>query len=131
MSVHQPIRHMIFGALSVLALSAAPALAADPVFPLASRIGLVPPAGFVPSTRFVGLRTPQANAAILLRSAPNEAYAEIEKNFTDEALKSLGIQVAAREAMTFKDGQGVFAAGPKEQDGTKRYEARMIATLPG
>ena len=62
---------------------------------------------------------------------PNEAYAEIEKNFTDEALKSLGIQVATREAMTFKDGKGVFAAGPKEQDGTKRYEARMIANLAG
>ena len=131
MSVHQPIRHTIFGALTLLALAVAPALAADPVFPLASRIGLVPPAGFVASNRFAGFENPQANAAILLLSMPNEAYPEIEKNFTDEALKSLGIQVATREAITLKDGKGVFAAGPKEQDGNKRYEARMIANLAG
>ena len=131
MSVHQSLRHTIFGALTLLALAAAPALAADPVFPLASRVGLVPPVGFVPSTRFAGFENPQANAAILMLSMPNEAYPEIEKNFTDEALKSLGIQVATREAITLKDGKGVFAAGPKEQDGTKRYEARMIANLAG
>ena len=131
MSLHHAMRRTIFGALAIATLTGAPALAADPVFPLASRIGLVPPAGFVPSWRFAGFENPQANAAILLLSMPNEAYPEIEKNFTDEALKSLGIQVATREAMTFKDGKGVFAAGPKEQDGTKRYEARMIANLAG
>ena len=136
MPLHQSKRHTILGALAGLAvtglaLTVAPALAADPVFPLASRVGLVPPAGFVPSNRFAGFENPQANAAILLLSMPNEAYAEIEKNFTDEALKALGIQVATREAVTFKDGKGVFVAGPKEQDSTKRYEARMIANLAG
>ena len=131
MSLHHAMRRTIFGALAIVTLTVAPALAADPVFPLASRVGLVPPAGFLPSARFAGFENPQANAAILLLSMPNEAYPEIEKNFTDEALKSLGIQVATREAMTFKDGKGVFAAGPKEQDGTKRYEARLIANLAG
>ena len=131
MSVHPSIRHTIFGALAAAILTVAPALAADPVFPLASRIGLVPPAGFTASNRFAGFENQQANAAILLLSMPNEAYPEIEKNFTDEALKALGIQVATREAMTLKDGKGVFAAGPKEQDGTKRYEARLIANLAG
>src|ERR1044072_8983885 len=131
MSLHHAMRRTIFGALAIVTLTVAPALAADPVFPLASRVGLVPPPGFLLSGRFAGFETPQANAAILLLSMPNEAYPEIEKNFTDEALKSLGIQVATREAMTFKDGKGGFAAGPKEQDGTKRYEARMIANLAG
>ena len=129
--LRQTLRHTIFAALAAAILTVAPALAADPVFPLGSRVGLVPPAGFTPSNKFAGFENPQANAAILLLSMPNEAYGEIEKNFTDEALKSLGIQVATREAMTFKDGKGVFAAGPKEQDGTKRYEARMIANLAG
>ncbi len=130
MSVHQSIRHTIFGALALLAL-VAPARAADPVFPLASRVGLVPPAGFVQSTRFAGFENPQANAAILMLTMPNEVYPEIEKNFTNEALKSLGIQVVKRESVTLTGGKGVFAAGPKEQDGTKRYEARMIANLSG
>jgi len=104
MSVHQPIRHMIFGALAVMALTAAPALAADPVFPVGSRLGLVPPAGFVPSTKFIGFENPQASAAILLVAMPPEAYPELEKNFTDEMLKARGIQVVTREAVTFKDG---------------------------
>ena len=130
MSVHQFMRHAIFGALAVL-LAGAPARAADPVFPASSRIGVVPPPGFVPSARFVGFENPQANAAILFLTMPNEAYAEVEKNFTNEALKSLGLEVATREAMTFKDGKGVFVAGPKQQDGTKRYESRMIANLAG
>jgi len=73
MSVHQTIRHMIFGALAVMALTAAPALAADPVFPVGSRLGLVPPAGFVPSTKFIGFENPQASAAILLVAMPAEA----------------------------------------------------------
>ena len=131
MSVHQPIRHMIFGALAVMALTIAPALAADPVFPVGSRLGLVPPAGFVPSTKFIGFENPQASAAILLVAMPAEAYPELEKNFTDEMLKARGIQVTTREAVTFKDGKGVFVAGPKEQDGAKRYESVLIANVFG
>src|SRR6185436_7158981 len=71
------------------------------------------------------------NAAILLLTMPNEAYDEVEKNFTNETLKSLGMEVVTREAMTFKDGKGVFVAGPMEQAGSKRYESRMIANLSG
>ena len=46
-------------------------------------------------------------------------------------LKARGIQVATREAVTFKDGKGIFVAGPKEQDGTKRYESVLIANVAG
>ena len=131
MSVHQSMRRTLFGALALAALTVTPALAADPVFPTSSRVGLVPPAGFVPSTRFAGFENQQANAAILLLTMPNEAYDEVEKNFTNETLKSLGMEVVTREAMTFKDGKGVFVAGPMEQAGSKRYESRMIANLSG
>ena len=131
MSVHQSMRRTIVGALALAALTVTPALAADPVFPTSSRVGLVPPAGFVPSTRFAGFENQQANAAILLLTMPNEAYDEVEKNFTNETLKSLGMEVVTREAMTFKDGKGVFVAGPMEQAGSKRYESRMIANLAG
>ena len=45
--------------LATLAL-AAPALAADPVFPINSRVGLTPPPGFTPSAKFPGFENPQA-----------------------------------------------------------------------
>ena len=48
-------RQILRPALFALALlAAAPAHASDPVFPTASRIGLVAPAGFTPSKRFAG-----------------------------------------------------------------------------
>ena len=58
-----PYRRRIFGALAAIVLTAAPALAADPVFPLNSRIGLVPPPGFTPSTKFTGFENAAASAA--------------------------------------------------------------------
>jgi hypothetical protein len=129
--LHQTMGRTFFGALAILMLTAGPVFAADPVFPIASRVGLVPPPGFVVSTKFSGFENPQANAAILLVAMPPDAYPELEKSFTDEMLKSRGIQVATREAITLKDGKGILVAGPKEADGTKRYEAVFIASVAG
>jgi hypothetical protein len=108
-----------------------PACAADPVFPTNSRVGLVPPAGFTASARLSGFENSQANAVILISSMPAEAYPELEKSLTDEALKQRGMQVAVHEPLALKDGKGVFIAGPREADGQKRYEAVVIATVSG
>src|ERR1043165_6450118 len=115
-------------ALATLAL---PARAADPVFPVNSRIGLVPPAGFTPSTRFNGFENPAARAAILLVELPADAYADVEKSFTDEALKARGMTAQLREPLTFKDGKGFLVSGPQESGGQKRHETVMIANVGG
>ena len=62
----------LFGAFAVVALAITPALAANPIFPVNSRVGLVPPEGFTPSLKFPGFENPQANAAILIVELPNE-----------------------------------------------------------
>jgi hypothetical protein len=124
------LRPAILCALALF-LAAAPAIAADPVFPVNSRVGLVPPAGFTPATRFPGFENPQASAAILVAELPAEAFAELEKTFTDEVLKQRGMTVALREQLTLKGGRGVFIAGPKMLDGVKSYDSVLIATLPG
>jgi hypothetical protein len=125
------LRPAILGALALF-IAAAPAVAADPVFPVNSRIGLVPPAGFTPSTKFPGFENQQASAAILLAELPAEAFPELEKGFTNEILKSQrGMTVVLREPITLKNGRGVFIAGPKESGGTKSYDSVLIATLPG
>src|SRR5258708_3538462 len=121
----------LFGAFAVVVLAITPALAANPIFPINSRVGLVPPAGFVPSAKFPGFENPELNAAILMVELPAEAFAELEKGFTNEALKGRGMTVAAREAITIADGRGLFVAGPQESGGQKRYEAVMIATTSG
>ena len=126
-----PDRRRILGALAAVMLTAAPALAADPVFPVNSRIGLVPPPGFTPSTRFPGFENAAASAAMVIAELPAEAYVELEKGFTDEALKARGLTVTLREPVTFKDGRGIMIAGPRVADGAKRHEAMLLAGLSG
>jgi len=126
MHSRQILRHAV---LALALAVAAPAYAADPVFPTASRIGLVPPAGFTPSKRFSGFENPQASALIALSELPAEAYADVEKGFSDEALKGRGWTVEVREPL--KDGKGFIIAGPQESGGQKRYESVMVANLGG
>lgn len=121
----------LIGAFAVAALAITPALAANPVFPINSRVGIVPPAGFTPSAKFPGFENPELNAAILIVELPAEAYAELEKGFTDAALKARGMTVATREPVTVADGRGLFVAGAQESGGQKRYEAVMIANVTG
>ena len=124
------LQRLLLWTLAILVL-AAPAYAADPVFPVNSRIGLVPPVGFTPSTKFPGFENPQASAAILLVELPGDTYVDVEKGFTDEALKARGMTVQLREPLTFKDGKGFFVSGPQESGGQKRHEAVLVANLAG
>jgi hypothetical protein len=123
-------RHVFLAALvSALVLAAAPARAADPIFPTNSRIGLVPPPGFTPSAKFIGFENPDASAAILVVELPADAYADLEKGFTNEVLKARGMTVNTREPVTLRDGRGIFIAGQKEAEGIKRYEGVLIAGI--
>jgi len=124
------LQHTLLAALAIVTLAPA-ARAADPVFPVNSRIGLVAPAGFTPSNRFNGFENPGASAAILLVELPADAYADVEKSFTDEALKARGMTAQLREPLTFKDGKGFFVSGPQESGGQKRHESVMVANVGG
>jgi hypothetical protein len=128
--MHPLPRRFFLGALASLML-ALPALAADPVFPVNSRVGLVPPPGFTPSAKFPGFENSQANAAILFVELPAETYAELEKGFTDEALKARGMTVQSRQPVNIKDGRAFVVAGPTEAGGVKRHDTVMVANLSG
>lgn len=130
-SLHLRIRGTMLGALAGAVMLAAPAFGADAVFPLNSHIGLVPPPGFTASTRFPGYENATESAAIQLVELPAEAFPEIEKGFTDAALKARGMIVEKREPLTVQDGRGFFVSGPQESGGAKRYEIVMVATVSG
>jgi hypothetical protein len=128
------MRNAVFGlvlAALAAALAGTPAQAADPVFPPNSRIGLSPPPGFVPSSKFPGFENPQANAAILLVELPAEAFPEIEKGFTDEALKTRGLTVETREAVELASGRAILIIGQHAAGDQKRREMIFAATLTG
>ena len=100
---------MILRLLTVLALALAtsPALAADAAYPPGSRIGLAPPDGMVTSKSFFGYEDPNNNAAIILLALPPQAYADLDKSVTADALKRQGVTLEAR-ADAWKDAYPRF-----------------------
>ncbi len=110
----------------VLCLVLAPAAqAADPIFPIASRVGLVPPAGMVVSKGFVGFEDVAKDSAILIAAQPAAAYPEIEKSLATDSLKKNGITVDNREEMKFDFGKGILVIGKQTADKT-RYRKWLL-----
>src|ERR1043166_860065 len=107
------MRHAVFAAAvaACVALAGAPARATDPVFPTNSRIGLAPPSGFVPSAQFPGFENPQPNAGIVRLDRPAEAFPEIEKTSTEEALRTRGRTVETREPIELRGARGFLLTG--------------------
>lgn len=75
------------------------ASAGEPVYPASSRFGFEPPADMVPSRRFSGFERVEGGATVSVVELPPAAFADLEKNFTDENLKAQGFIVATREAV--------------------------------
>jgi hypothetical protein len=107
--------------VAALALSfiAAPALATDTIYPVGSRVGLIPPAGMVASDKFVGFNDPNEEAAILINILPAAAYAQIEKTVDGEAAKRQGVHLDKREPITLSAGKGLLLSGWQVTEGSR------------
>jgi hypothetical protein len=101
------------------------AQAADPIFPVGSRVGLVPPPGMVVSKGFVGFEDVAKDSAILIAAQPAAAYPEIEKSLATDSLKKTGITVDNREEMKFDFGKGLLVTGKQTADKT-RYRKWLL-----
>lgn len=122
------MRRMVLAVFLAIFLGA-PAYAADPVFPPNSRVGLVPPPGFVASTKFPGFENQDAKSAIVVVELPAEAFPDIEKGFSDEALKARGVMVEKREEITLPSGRGILIIGQQSANNQKRREVAFAANL--
>lgn len=88
-----------------------PAFAAEPVFPPASRVGMVPLEDMVPSKRFTGFENPQKAAAITFTEMPPEAYEQLVAGLTKEAFRQQGLTVKSRENLKINGKTGLLIAG--------------------
>ncbi len=104
---HRPLRLAAALAAALAIVCAEPAAAADPVFPPASRVGLVPPPDFVPSPRFAGFVHNDKQISIVLNELPGYALETIEKQIAEEIGKQPAGTVA-REPFDLKDGTKAF-----------------------
>jgi hypothetical protein len=107
---------------------AAPARAADPVYPIGSRVGLVPPTGMVVSDKFDGFNDPNEEAAILITILPPAAYSQIEKTLDAEVAKKQGVHLDKREPITLSAGKGVLLSGWQMADGTRYRKYLLLAS---
>ena len=105
--------------LLALALGTSPALAADATYPPGSRIGLAPPAGMVTSKSFFGYEDPNTNAAIILLALPAQAYADLDKSVTADALKRQGVTLETREDVPLSIGKAFLVTGHQEVENNK------------
>jgi hypothetical protein len=105
-----------FAAMFALMAWAAPGHADDAVYPLGSRIGLVPPSGMTASETFTGFADPTKDAAILITALPAAAYSQIDKTLDPEVLKKQGVTMEKREPIKLDIGQGFLFTGRQVSD---------------
>src|SRR6266849_3271736 len=124
------LRFIAFFLLLTVSLGRVPASAADPIFPLASHIGLVPPPGFVASKRFPGFENLDSRSSIVIATLPPQSFADLEASITTEALKKQGITEDKREALTLAKGKAVFVMGNEQDNGQKFRKWMLLGQLP-
>jgi hypothetical protein len=108
---------------------AMPAMAADAVFPVASRLGMVPPAGLQPATTFPGFEDAGKSAFIRLIALPAQAFAEIEKSMTNDAIKKQGMVVEKRDTLKLTAGNAILVLVKQDTPAGRLRKWLLIAPL--
>jgi hypothetical protein len=100
----------VLAAWAVLAwLVPLPATAADAIFPIASRLGLVPPFTLKPSTTFPGFEDDRNQVFVRLVALPAAAFPTMEKTLTSDALRKEGMTIEKRETLTIGGSNAILA----------------------
>jgi hypothetical protein len=124
------LRVVAFFILFAASFGSAPASAAEPVFPLGSRMGFVPPPGFEISKRFPGFENSETRSSMVVAMLPQQAYAELEASMTTEALKKQGITEEKRQTLTLANGKALLVSGSEQENGQKFHKWMFLGQLP-
>jgi hypothetical protein len=99
------------------------------VYPPGSRVGLVPPPGLAPATNFFGFEDREKKVAVLFIVLPPNAFAEIEKTTTPEAIKQQGVTAEKREDFAIANGKAVLLTGSQTVDNVPMRKWLLLAGL--
>ena len=105
--------------LLLIAFLAAPAQAADVVYPPGSRLGLVPPPGMTVSHNFSGFEDRDKRVALVIIALPAAAYADIEKTTTPESLQKQGMTLETRDELNLPLGKAMLFLGNQQIEGQR------------
>jgi hypothetical protein len=98
----------------LFAMVAAPAHAADVIYPKGSRVGLAPPPGMMISRSFSGFEDRDKRVALVIATLAGAAYPEIEQSTTAEALQKQGLNVDSREDLAHPLGKAFLVIGHQQ-----------------
>ncbi len=121
-----------FAAALALLMLTPPALCAEPaapaavVFPVGSRVGLVPPPGMVASKTFPGFMDPEKNAGIVIRVMPPNAYPAMKESLADDTLKKQGLTVVKRDTMQLAIGKADLVVGNELSPDKKPFRKWLL-----
>ncbi len=102
---------------------------AEALYPTGSRIGLVPPPGMTVSQKFPGFEDTAKNIFIRLVAMPQQAFGEIEKTMTNDALKKQGIIVERREPIDVPTGKGMLIVARQQANDVHFHKWMLIAPI--
>ena len=108
---------LIVAMLFALITASAAQAQTETVFPPGSRVGLVPPQGFVTGKTFKGFADVEKSAMILITELPASAYQALEDRIAAEQLEKQGITVELREPITLATGPAFLVSGRQEAGG--------------
>lgn len=117
---------LAFSTLTLPALCAEPAKPAGVVFPIGSRVGLVPPAGMTASKTFPGFMDPDKNAGIVIRVMPPTAYGPMKESLADDKLEKQGLTVEKRETMQLAIGKADLIVGSELSPDKKPFRKWLL-----
>jgi hypothetical protein len=112
-----------------LAAWAPPASAADVVFPTGSRVGLAPPPGMTASEGFYGYEDRTNQVGMVMVPLPPDAYAELERTISPDALKKQGLTLESREPMPLAAGKAFLVIGRQQLDKVWIRKLILVADL--
>src|ERR1051325_11085147 len=92
-----------------------PVLAAEPVFPKGSAIGLSSPGDLKPSTHFMGFEDPDRKVGISMLQMPIAAYESVERLMFSKNQPAL--TDVTRESFPFQNGIGYLITGRGQENG--------------
>lgn len=101
-------------------LSIQAAYAAEPVFPPASRIGIVPPQEMTLSKRFSGFENEERAAAITFTEMPAQAFDQLGPSLTKDMLRKQGLELKTRENVKLGSRSGILISGTMAKPETGR-----------
>ena len=107
---------------------AVPARAAEPAFLPGARIGLVPPAGMVPSQSFQGYEDAGRKALLMITELGAGTAERVDKDFTPEAMAAGGIELEMREDAALAGMRGYLIIAHQDIAGARVRKWALVLT---